>query len=446
MTAFKAYDIRGVWGTDLDAEMVYRIGYYLPRILPAKKLLVGRDIRLSSNELFEALARGLTDAGVNVDDAGLTTTPMIYWATGAYEYQASVMITASHNSKQYNGMKFSGPGVKPIAYSNGLNELEKLIRDEVGERAETTGNIKNIDLKPDYLSFLKTYLVGLDSLSFAIDYSNGMASLFAEDLFADAFSINEAMDGSFPGHDPNPLVPANQNHIKSLVLNNNADIGLIFDGDADRVMFIDEKGAFVSPDLIIALLAHYFFEERQETGDVVQDIRTSKAVAEYLKAYPTKVHTWKVGRAFGASKLKEVDGVYGGELAGHYYFRDFYYSDSGLLAALLVLRILKRFKAISLSFSQLIKNISSYANTGEVNFVVEEKQAAMDVVCDYFRTNDQPTAFYNTDGYRMEFSDWWFSIRPSNTEPYLRFLAEARSEELLQSKSEIIYKLISTFE
>lgn len=446
MTAFKTYDIRGIWGTELDARLVYRIGYFLPRILPADKVLVGRDIRLSSNEMFEALSAGLNDAGVDVMDAGLSTTPMIYWGSGKYGYQASVMITASHNSKEYNGLKFSGPDVMPIGYDNGLQQLKLLTETEQIVPSPDRGVVRSVDLKDAYLQFLQAYLSDVSSLNIAIDCSDGMAGLFATNLFGeDLRIINSKPDGRFPAHKPNPLDPANQHQIKSLVLDHGCDIGLIFDGDADRVMFIDEQGGFVSPDLIIALLGHYFFEERQEKGWVVQDIRSSKAVAEYLSQFDVDVATWRVGRAYGAVKLKELDGIYGGELAGHYYFRDFYYSDSGLLAAILVLGIVKKFKDRGLPLSFLMKKIGTYFNTGEVNFQLAHKQEAMDAIRDYFMAQDPPVKFLDFDGYRMEFESWWFNVRPSNTEPYLRFLAEAKTEQLLQEKTSIIYEIIRQY-
>lgn len=446
MTAFKTYDIRGIWGTELDAGLVYRIGYFLPRILEAEKVLVGRDIRLSSDDMFEALAAGLNDAGVDVMDAGLATTPMIYWGSGKYAFQASVMITASHNSKEYNGLKFSGPDVAPIGYDNGLKQLKLLIETEQIIPKTTKGVVRSFECKGAYLQFLQGYLSDVSSLKIAIDCSDGMAGLFAASLFGeDVKIINNKPDGRFPAHKPNPLDPSNQHQIKSLVLDHGCDIGLIFDGDADRVMFIDEKGGFVSPDLIIALLGHYFFGERQEKGWVVQDIRSSKAVAEYLSQFEVDVATWRVGRAYGAVKLKELDGIYGGELAGHYYFRDFYYSDSGLLAAILVLRIMKNFKDRGIPFSTVIKKIGTYFNTGEVNFQLEQKKGAMDAIRDYFMAHDTPLKFLDFDGYRMEFESWWFNVRPSNTEPYLRFLAEAKTEQLLQEKTSIIYDIIKQF-
>lgn len=446
MKAFKAYDIRGVYGEDLNPEIVYRIGYFLPQVIPAKEILVGRDIRLSSDEIFEALSRGITDAGADVADAGLTTTPMVYWGTGKYSFDASVMITASHNPKEHNGLKISAKNVLPVGYDNGLNQLEKLV--ESGEKVilKEKGKIRKINLKPDYLKFLNTYKQDYSDLKLSIDFSNGMSSLFKDDLFGNSYQrLNATADGTFPGHEPNPLEPENQEQIKKAVLENHSDLGIIFDGDADRVMFIDEKGQFISPDLIIALLANYFLKDTNKKETVVHDIRTSKAVGEYLNKFNADVVIWRVGRAYGATKLRELNGIYGGELAGHYYFRDFYYSDSGLMASLIVLDIVKEFTKKGQNVSSLIDNISQYANTGEVNFKISRKQEAMDAVVNHFKNSETPTAYFDFDGYRLEFPDWWFNIRPSNTEPYLRFLAEAKSEKLLKEKTDQVYQLLDTF-
>lgn len=211
-------------------------------------------------------------------------------------------------------------------------------------------------------------------------------------------------------------------------------MGVIYDGDADRVMFVDENGHFISPDLMIALLGLYFFDERGEKGIVLQDIRSSKAVGEFLEPKGAEMHTWKVGRAFAAHKLRELNGVYGGELAGHYYFRDFFYSDSGLLASILILNVVAKLKARGITLSGQIAKIARYQNSGEINFRLEDKQGAMDAVRDYFMKSEQATASMDFDGYRVEFPQWWFNIRPSNTEPYLRFICEASSKELLDEK------------
>ena len=446
MKAFKAYDIRGIWGTDLNPEMIYRIGYFLPQVLRINRIIIGRDIRASSDIIFEALAKGLMDAGVQVTNAGLTTTPMIYWATGYFEFDASVMITASHNPKNYNGIKVSGKDVLPIGYENGLNRLEKLVEtaDIVIERKRGSVVLKNI--LTDYLSFLKNFGGEYEELKLSIDCSNGMAGLLVKQLFGmKQVYLNDVPDPLFPGHEPNPLEPENQEQIKKAVQENGSDLGIIFDGDADRVMFIDEKGNFISPDLIIALMGHYFFEEKAMKGDVLQDIRSSKSVSEYLEQFGAKVHTWRVGRAYGAGKLREINGLFGGELAGHYYFRDFYFSDSGLVAALIVLNIFQKFHQKGRSFSELIQKIQLYENTGEINFKIEEKEKAMKKLLDYFLSIEKPDRILDFDGYRLDYPDFWLNIRPSNTEPYLRFIAEAKTHEKLMNVKSKVIELLQDF-
>jgi phosphomannomutase len=274
-----------------------------------------------------------------------------------------------------------------------------------------------------------------------------MAALFIKDLMPEnTHLLFDELDGNFPNHEANPLNPENVVDLQKAVVANKSDIGVIFDGDADRVMFVDEHGVFISPDLMIAVLGHHFMNGNKEAR-VLQDIRTSKAVSEYLnKIGKADVHTWRVGRAFAAPKLRDIDGLWGGELAGHYYFKDFYYSDSGLLAMLLILEVVAIFKTKGVSVSELISRIKAYANSGEINFRIENKQGAMDAVKAYFEQHDSPTRFLDFDGYRLEFEDWWFNIRPSNTEPYLRLIVEARSEQILSERLKIIRKIISEFE
>lgn len=447
MSAFHAYDVRGIYNSEFNKEDVYKIGNFLPALLNAKKVLVGRDVRESSPEIFEYLCKGITDSGADVYDAGLTTTPMIYWATAKYDFDASVMITASHNSKEYNGLKFSRKDALPMGYDMGLNEIEqKILDNEPLHISSTKGKIINLEIKENYLDFQRQYLSPVSGMKIAIDCSNGMAGLLIREILGDdPIYINEELDGTFPNHEPNPLVLENVKQLQDVVLKHNCDFGVIFDGDADRVMFVDEKGRFISPDLMIALLGHYFLEEKGLKGNVLQDIRTSKSVPEYLEQFGSKVHIWKVGRAFAALKLREIDGIFGGELAGHYYFRDFYYSDSGIMACLLVLGIISKFKDQGLKVSELIERISSYSNSGEINFKIEDKQAAIEEVTKYFSANGEVLAIYDFDGYRLEFKDWWFSIRLSNTEPYLRLLVEAVNDNTLIEKVNKIKSIIQKF-
>ena len=447
MGAFHAYDIRGIYNVDFDKETAYKVGYFLPELLSADKVLVGRDARVSSPQIHEYLIKGITDAGVDVYDVGLSTTPMVYWGTANYGFKASVQITASHNPAEYNGLKVSRENALPVGLDTGLGQIKEWI--ESGRPtpvAAVPGKVYEKDIKKDYLAFLLKYKEDWSGLKIAMDVSNGMASLFVRDIFGDAPAyIYEQMDGTFPNHEPNPLVPANVEDLKGLVADTGADVGVIFDGDADRVMFVDENSRFISPDLMIAVLGHYFLEERGEKGYIHQDIRSSKAVGEYLAPMGGIMNTWRVGRAYAALKLRELDGVYGGELAGHYYFRDFFYSDSGMLAAILILNVIAKKKAEGVSLSQLIARIEKYQNSGEINFKLDRKQEAMDAVRDHFMSEEKATASMDFDGYRVEFSDWWFNIRPSNTEPYLRFLCEATTKELLDEKVAKVREIVARY-
>lgn len=447
MGAFHAYDIRGVYGVDFDKDTAYKVGYFIPELLGASKVLVGRDGRVSSKEIHDALIQGICDAGADVTDIGLSSTPMVYFATANYGYKASVQITASHNSAEYNGMKVSRENALPVGLDTGLGTIKEWIeQNKPTPLAESRGKVEQMDILKDYLSYLMPYKGDYSSLKIAFDLSNGMSCLFAHEVFGSEPSyIFDTIDGTFPNHDPNPLVAKNVEALRELVRKDGSDIGIIYDGDADRVMFVDDKARFVAPDLLIAMMARYFCDIRGEKSPrVLQEIRSSKAVGEYLEAYDADLHTWRVGRAFAAPKLREIDGLWGGELAGHYYFKDFFYSDSGLLASLIILRIVVALKAEGSSLSQEIDKLTLYRNSGEINFRLEDKAAAMVAVKNYFMSIDKALKTMDFDGYRLEFEDWWFNIRPSNTEPYLRFICEARTEELLNMRVEQATRLLES--
>lgn len=447
MGAFHAYDIRGIYGVDFDKTTAYKVGYFLPQLLKADKVLVGRDCRLSGQEIHDALLQGITDAGADVDDIGLSSTPLVYFGTANYGYKASVQITASHNPREYNGMKVSRENALPVGLDTGLGQIKAWIDEgRPTPKAAKPGVVREIDIKPDYITFLRKYKGDYSNLKIAFDLSNGMSCLFAREIYKgeDAEFLFDTMDGSFPNHEPNPLVPKNVEPLRELVAKSKADIGVIYDGDADRVMFVDDRARFVAPDLVIAMMARYFCDERGEKKPrVLQEIRSSKAVAEYLvEKYGADVHTWRVGRAFAAPKLREIDGLWGGELAGHYYFKDFFYSDSGMLASIIVLRIVSALKKQGIKLSEEIDRLTRYENSGEINFRVEDKAGAMEAVKAHFEKAEKPEKVMDFDGYRLEFPQWWFNIRPSNTEPYLRFICEASSKELLQSKIDEAAKVI----
>ena len=438
MGAFHAYDIRGIYGVDFDKETAFKVGYFLPELLGTKKIAVGRDCRLSSPEIHDSLVEGILSAGADAYDLGLTSTPMVYFATANYHFKASVQITASHNSAKYNGMKVSREEALPVGLDGGLGQIKAWIEEgRPTPAAETRGNLHEMDIHKDYIDFMLKFKGDYSNLKIAFDLSNGMANLFAKEVFGEEPEyLFDTMDGSFPNHDPNPLVAKNVEPLKELVKKTGADVGVIYDGDADRVMFVDDRGNFVAPDLVIALMAKYFCDERGEKNPIVlQEIRSSKAVAEYLSKYGADVHTWRVGRAYAAPKLREIDGLWGGELAGHYYFKDFFYSDSGLLSSLIVLRIVSELKKQGIRFSDQMASMSNYKNSGEINFKLEDKAGAMKAVCEHFRkTLGEPEKYMDFDGFRLEYPTWWFNIRPSNTEPYLRFICEATTTEELNKR------------
>lgn len=446
MGAFHAYDIRGIWNKDFDVDVVYKVGYFIPELLGTKRVLVGRDCRVSSPQVHDALLAGLTDAGADVFDIGLSSTPMVYFGTANYGFDASVQITASHNPAEYNGLKVSTTNAAAVGFDAGLGTIKQWIDEgKPTPAAERKGEVHAMDIMDDYLKFMEKFKADYSSLNIAFDLSNGMATLFARNVFGETPSyIFDDMDGRFPNHEPNPLIHKNVEPLEALVLEKKADVGVIYDGDADRVMFVDNEGHFISPDLMIALMGRYYVNERGEKGIVLQDIRSSKAVGEYLAPYGCTMQTWKVGRAFAANKLREINGVWGGELAGHYYFRDFFYSDSGLLASMIVLRIVADLKKEGKTLAEEVRNIIRYQNSGEINFRVEDKKGAMDAVKEFFTSEEEPSAFMDFDGYRVEFPQWWFNIRPSNTEPYLRFICEATSGELLQKKIAQTEELLKT--
>ena len=446
MVEFKAYDFRGIFSKDFDLETIYKFGFFLPSLLHADKVLIGRDMRLTSDDMFHALARGITDAGADVYDMGLTTTPMDYYFTAKHGFEASVMITASHNPKEYNGLKVSRKDALPVGFDTGLGELEQKVLHEEVVITNPKGKIVDYPVKEEYLQFQSQYHYNIDNLNLVMDCSNGMATILVKEIFGNQpLYLFDTLDGTFPNHEANPLEPENIVALQEKVRETKADIGVVFDGDADRVMFVDEHGDFIPPDLMIAVLGHYFIEEKNIQGLVIQDIRTSKSVAEYLEKMGREMYIWRVGRAYAAMKLREIDGAFGGEYAGHYYFRDFFYSDSAMIAAQVLLHVFAEMKKKGVSVSQLIGRIRRYANSGEINFTIEEKKAAMEAVVKTAVAQEKPERILDFDGYRVEFPDWWFNIRPSNTEPYLRLLMEARTEALLAEKRTFIEGILKPY-
>lgn len=443
MSVFKAYDVRGIWGKEIDEDLCYKAGYFLPGLLGANEVIVGRDIRLSSEAAHQALIRGITDSGANVIDLGHSTTPMVCFALVYLSACASVQITASHNPPEYNGLKINSRGAVPVGGDSGLKELEKRCMNLKAVPVRKPGVVKDASyIKDVYIAFLKDRSDDYSSIRMSIDCSSGVASLIVKDILPDADYINDSFDGTFSAHEPNPLDEKNCRALEAEVLKNHSDIGIIYDGDADRVVFVDERGRFIQPDYMIAVLGLYYASNGMK-GNALQDIRTSRSTTEYLESLGFNVYTWKVGHAFAKKKLREIGGTFGGELAGHYYLGDFYCCDSGILASLHVLTVLKGLKEEGRTLSGLIDSIVKYPNSGEVNFRLEHKDEAIQALYDAFAPSS--SRILDFDGYRIEYPDWWFNVRKSNTEPYLRIVAEAENNDLLQSKLGRIREIIGRF-
>ena len=452
MGFFKAYDMRGTFGVDFDLDLVYRVGLALPQVVKGRRWLIGRDCRLSSEDIRNALVAGLSEAGAEVTDLGLCTTSMVYFFTGEEEFDGSVMITASHNPPTDNGLKVSCKGAKPVSYASGLSEVEKIVASmrPATERGPYQARAKSDPVpgncghqgracvpsqaaayRSRYLAYLKSKLpAGLDGLRFAVDCSNGMSSLFVRELFPNAVIINDNRDGNFPAHSPNPLKAESRVQLGNVVRERKLDCGVIFDGDADRAMFVDERGEFVQPDYLIPVVAKATGASRQP---VLHDIRTSRGAIETLREEGFEPVMVPVGPALAKPKMRELAAPVGGELAGHYYFAEFHYCDSGILAALRVLGAVAEAKERGQTFSEMMRPITGrYANSGELNYKTEDKDGAIARVLAAASAFGEVTARSDIDGIRLEFADGWFNVRKSNTEPYLRLLVEHRSAETMK--------------
>ncbi len=446
MSFFKAYDMRGEFGRDFDLDTVYRIGRWLPLVLGARRWLVGRDARLSSPAVRDALCRGLAEAGCAVDDMGLATTPMVYFFTAREGYEASVQITASHNPASHNGMKVSSAGARPVGYANGLAELEaKIASGVLPPAAAQPGVCNDVTYRDAFIDWLAAFRADLSGLRYAVDCSDGVAGLIVRDLLGEGpIYLNAEPDGTFPNHSPNPLEAASREQVARLVREQRLDAGVIFDGDADRVMFVDETGAFVQPDYLIPVIARTFLA-REPGATVIHDVRTSRGAIEALQADGARTVMGKVGHAFAKVLLRETGAVCGGELAGHYYFRDFFCCDSGELAALLVLAALADAKRRGLSFSALMAPICRYANSGELNYRIAEKDRAIDAVLKAAQAWRADATRSDIDGVRLDDADGWLSVRKSNTEPYLRLIVETRDAALLRQRLTALEAALAPF-
>ncbi|MGA8464186.1 MAG: phosphomannomutase/phosphoglucomutase [Trebonia sp.] len=422
---FKAYDIRGVVPDELDEGVAEQVGAAFVRLTNAKSIVTLHDMRASSAPLAEALGRGAAAQGADVIHGGLGSTDMVYYASGSLDIPGA-MITASHNPARYNGIKLCKAGAKPVGIETGLAEIKAMVQDGVPAYDGEPGTTTSRDLLPGYAEYLKKLvdLSGIRPLKVVVDAGNGMAGhtvpLVFEGLPLTLIALYFELDGTFPNHEANPIDPENLRDLQQAVKDNNADIGLAFDGDADRCFVVDERGEIVSPSVLAALIATRELA-REPGATVIHNLITSRAVPELITEHGgTPVRT-RVGHSFIKAKMAETNAVFGGEHSGHFYFRDFWFADSGMLAALHVLAALGH---DSRPLSVMLQDFSRYAASGEINSEVADQAAATAKVKNIYSERPGVT-LDELDGLTIMGDDWWFNIRPSNTEPLLRLNVEA---------------------
>lgn len=437
MGIIKSNDIRGIYPDELDSKTAFRIGFYLKDILGSKKILVGRDGRSSSAPLFEALSQGITASGADVVSIGECDTPAVYFATVFYSFDASVMITASHNPAEYNGFKFSKTGAVPVGKSDGLEKLAKLMEKEP-EAAEKKGKVTTLDISEDYAKHVRQFAKIGRKMKVVVDCSQGAACFFAKKILSglpcDFIHIYDTPDGNFTLHDPNPLKSSVHEAVAKAILSEKADFGVCFDGDADRAIFLDEKGKFISPDIITSFFA-WFYRDAEKGWKAFYDIRSSNSVREFIEKNGGNAAPCRTGHSHIKKLMKENDALFAGELSGHYYFRDNFFCDSGFIAFLLFLSAVS---GQELPLSTLLSDINPYSFSGEINFRVKDMEKVIAEVGEKYTGGRKNM----TDGMRIDFDDWWFIIRQSTAEPVLRLVVEAKTREEMERHASDISSII----
>lgn len=437
-SVFKSYDIRGVYPDDLTEDTAYVAGQAYAKMTGVKKVVVGRDMRIGSPELSKKFIEGVTSQGVDVDDIGMVPIDAVYFATGHYKYDGGTMITASHNPKEYNGLKMT-------VLDNGISmvrgkELYEYLENKEFSVSETPGKVKEIDVIDDYLKHIFSF-VNIDEIKpfkIVVDAGNGMSGkimpLIFEKLPCESIPMNFELDGNFPAHPSNPLLPESQVGIKAKIKETGADFGVIMDGDTDRLFFVDENSEFIPADTTLLVLAKHFLEKEPGSG-IAYNAVCSRAV-------PTKIKEWgghpirtKVGFVNVAQGMKDEKGIMGGEVSAHYSFRDNFYADSGFIAFLTLLVLISKENK---KLSEIVNPLKPFSKADEVNIEVNNIDEVIEKVKEKFNDGKQD----ELDGVTIEYEDWWVNVRPSNTEPLLRITVEGNTQELLEEKQKEVVDYI----
>ena len=434
---FKAYDIRGIYGETITEDLVEKIGKAFVTFVKCKTVVIGRDMRPHSAPLFDALTRGLTALGANVIDIGLCSTPMCYHACGKLNADASIMITASHNSAEWNGMKFTREQAIPISGATGIADLERIVNEEAYDAlAVTPGTISTYDIMPEYKELVASAADLSKPINIVADMGNAVGSIEALtiDSFISMDKMFEELDGTFPNHEANPLNTETLASLQAKVKAGDYDFGVSFDGDADRAGFVDENGEIIPMDIITALIAQDLLSH--EKGVIFYDLRSSWSVKEVIEENGGTPMMSRVGHAFIKQQMRDNNAIFAGELSGHYYFRTNFFTESSAMAVLYVANIVSKSDK---KLSELAAPIQRYFASGEINSEVTDTDTILNMIRNDYGTDGR---MFELDGVSVEYSDWWLNVRSSNTEPLIRLNVEAKTKELMETKrDELLAKI-----
>lgn len=449
MSIFKAYDIRGIFGQELDANLAYKIGLALGQVIEDNIIIVGNDVRISSPILSSSLIFGLKNSGKQVLYIGTVTTDTLYFATG-HKDMSGVMVTASHNPSQYNGFKVSLKGAR--SFGDKLVLVKDIVEsNKLSDSISINGDIEFYNIWPEYLNYLSNHNINTKKKGFTIviDSSNGSTSILIQkilnhtDILKDinVVHINSEPDGFFPAHDPNPLISSNVKQLCDTVLEHKADIGFIFDGDGDRCCVVDNLGNIVEPSHIVALMSDVLLQ-KNNAETIVYNALASRVVNEVISKHSGNAHVSKVGHSFIKSAMREHNALFGGEHSAHYYFREFWYADSGILPLFYILSIVLENNK---NLCDLIKPYRKYVSSGEINLQLSINNDILlyiNRVKDYFK-NMNGIKFSTIDGLTINHDDWWLNIRASNTEPLLRLNVEGKTSNKVSELIDIVYNILN---
>lgn len=437
---FKAYDIRGLYPQQINSQIYRAIGVATGNVLKCKTAAVGRDMRLSSPELASALIEGLRLAGVNVTDIGLVSTDALYFAVGKFGFECGAMVTASHNPPQYNGLKMCKKDAVPLSAETEMAEINRLVQTDSIALAASEGNLTPKDILADFIKHALSFvnISSIKPFKIVIDAGNGMAGKIIPELFkhlpCQLVPMYFELDGSFPNHLASPIEPENIVALQQRLVAEKADFGAAFDGDADRVFLLDENARSLGGDMVTAMVARSLLA-KNPGATIIYNLICSKAVPEVIEANGGVPVRTRVGHAIIKPIMKEKNAVFGGEHSGHFYFRDNWYADSGLIAFLVCLELLSKSKA---RLSELVTSFDKYVRSGEINSKVKDIPSKLNELINAF-----PNAHVDRiDGATIDCGDFWFNVRPSNTEPLLRLNLEANTKELMQDKTREVLAII----